>query len=363
MVRAGSGSNRTVQPFCHVPAAATCGLNVYMRGVCQQYLINLSKNGWQGNLHDMITQPGHVSKRSTGQQQVILQMPLLTPHCPTWHCTRAILPLLLQMSSSALPPAIHVLLRYNPGRAEVALGYMVHVCCCLARGYNPRQLLALHRGIGTPEDMAAFVDAAHGLGLGVMMDVVLHHGAPSGNMLWDWDGWQQGHNGGIYHEGAPDCMWGRCAAVLRLKPAARNMCWWQAWSELLHYVCCVLRCRGLQTVSSRAAVRRLCHSLLSWRRWCEQVHAAVCHERWVPGAWTCARQALHAVLCPVCSRGPWVFPHPTAPTVWGSRAPPLRAFHCVLDEGHGPLAHSGQECCERTARGCLAGTPYQTQPC
>jgi hypothetical protein len=59
------------------------------------------------------------------------------------------------------------------------------------------------------QDMAAFVDAAHGLGMGVMMDVVLHHGAPSGNMLWDYDGWEVGHNGGIYHEGAPDCMWGR----------------------------------------------------------------------------------------------------------------------------------------------------------
>ena len=44
--------------------------------------------------------------------------------------------------------------------------------------------------------MAAFVDAAHGLGMGVMMDVVLHHGAPAGNMLWDWDGWEEGHNGG-----------------------------------------------------------------------------------------------------------------------------------------------------------------------
>jgi 1,4-alpha-glucan branching enzyme len=59
------------------------------------------------------------------------------------------------------------------------------------------------------QDMAAFVDAAHGQGLGVMMDVVLHHGAPSGNMLWDWDGWEVSHNGGIYHENAPDCMWGR----------------------------------------------------------------------------------------------------------------------------------------------------------
>jgi 1,4-alpha-glucan branching enzyme len=64
--------------------------------------------------------------------------------------------------------------------------------------------------------MAAFVDAAHGLGMGVMMDIVLHHGAPSGNMLWDYDGWEEGHNGGIYHEGAPDCMWGRCGCYYLL---------------------------------------------------------------------------------------------------------------------------------------------------
>jgi hypothetical protein len=27
------------------------------------------------------------------------------------------------------------------------------------------------------------------------------------------DGWEEGHNGGIYHEGARDCMWGRCATA------------------------------------------------------------------------------------------------------------------------------------------------------
>ncbi|KAI3423988.1 hypothetical protein D9Q98_009821 [Chlorella vulgaris] len=76
-------------------------------------------------------------------------------------------------------------------------------------GYSPRQLLALQRSLGSPEDMASFVDTAHGLGLGVMMDVVLHHGAPAGNMLWDFDGWEEAANGGLYHEGAPDCPWGR----------------------------------------------------------------------------------------------------------------------------------------------------------
>ena len=59
------------------------------------------------------------------------------------------------------------------------------------------------------QDMCAFVDAAHEVGLGVMMDVVLHHGAPAGNNLWDYDGWSQDFNGGIYHENAPDTPWGR----------------------------------------------------------------------------------------------------------------------------------------------------------
>jgi hypothetical protein len=28
-------------------------------------------------------------------------------------------------------------------------------------------------------------------------------------MLWDFDGWEEAANGGLYHEGAPDCPWGR----------------------------------------------------------------------------------------------------------------------------------------------------------
>lgn len=37
--------------------------------------------------------------------------------------------------------------------------------------------------------MQAFVDAAHKLGLAVIVDTVLHHGAVDGNELWDYDGW------------------------------------------------------------------------------------------------------------------------------------------------------------------------------
>jgi len=39
---------------------------------------------------------------------------------------------------------------------------------------------------------------------------VLHHGAPEGNELWEYDGWGPGFaHGGIYHEHAPDTTWVR----------------------------------------------------------------------------------------------------------------------------------------------------------
>jgi len=74
-------------------------------------------------------------------------------------------------------------------------------------GYNPRQLLALHPDYGTPDEMRAFVNRCHELGIGVIIDVVLHHGAVDGNELWVYDGWDV--DGGIYHERAGDTTWGR----------------------------------------------------------------------------------------------------------------------------------------------------------
>jgi len=78
-----------------------------------------------------------------------------------------------------------------------------------AWGYNPRQLLSIHGRYGSPEDLRRLVDRAHQLGLSVIIDVVLHHGAVDGNALWEYDGWGPDWNGGIYHEGAPDTEWGR----------------------------------------------------------------------------------------------------------------------------------------------------------
>ncbi len=50
-------------------------------------------------------------------------------------------------------------------------------------GYDGVNLFAPCRLYGTPDDMRAFVDAAHGLELGVILDVVYNHFGPDGNYL------------------------------------------------------------------------------------------------------------------------------------------------------------------------------------
>ena len=64
------------------------------------------------------------------------------------------------------------------------------------------QLLSLHGPYGKPDDLREFVNEAHKLGIGIVIDVVLHHGAVDGNELWDFDGWGGNYfgEGGVYHE-------------------------------------------------------------------------------------------------------------------------------------------------------------------
>lgn len=50
-------------------------------------------------------------------------------------------------------------------------------------GYDGVDLFAPHAAYGTPDDLKRFVDAAHGNGLGVIMDVVYNHFGPAGNYL------------------------------------------------------------------------------------------------------------------------------------------------------------------------------------
>lgn len=50
-------------------------------------------------------------------------------------------------------------------------------------GYEGVSLWAVHEPYGGPEGLKRFVDTAHGLGLGVVLDVVHNHLGPSGNHL------------------------------------------------------------------------------------------------------------------------------------------------------------------------------------
>ncbi|HEY0208058.1 malto-oligosyltrehalose trehalohydrolase [Acerihabitans sp.] len=50
-------------------------------------------------------------------------------------------------------------------------------------GYDGVLLYAPHSAYGAPDDVKAFVDAAHGHGLSVVLDIVLNHFGPEGNYL------------------------------------------------------------------------------------------------------------------------------------------------------------------------------------
>ena len=56
-------------------------------------------------------------------------------------------------------------------------------------GYDGVMLYAPARAYGTPDDLRALVDAAHGHGIGVILDVVYNHLGPDGNYM------------GVYHDG------------------------------------------------------------------------------------------------------------------------------------------------------------------
>jgi maltooligosyltrehalose trehalohydrolase len=56
-------------------------------------------------------------------------------------------------------------------------------------GYDGVQWFAPFHGYGTPADLQHFVDAAHGLGLAVILDVVYNHLGPAGNYLPKFSGW------------------------------------------------------------------------------------------------------------------------------------------------------------------------------
>ncbi len=65
-------------------------------------------------------------------------------------------------------------------------------------GYNYGHPFAVESTYGTPDELRAFIKAAHQKGIAVMLDVLYNHWGPTEMDLWRFDGWGVGNYGGIY---------------------------------------------------------------------------------------------------------------------------------------------------------------------
>ncbi len=66
-------------------------------------------------------------------------------------------------------------------------------------GYDPDYIYAVEASYGGRQAFLQFVDAAHQKGIGVMLDVVYNHLSPYEELdLWQFDGWSENGQGGIY---------------------------------------------------------------------------------------------------------------------------------------------------------------------
>ncbi len=65
-------------------------------------------------------------------------------------------------------------------------------------GYNPSCIFAVEADYGGPAGLKRFVKAVHKAGLGVILDVVYNHFGPGDLDLWQFDGWSENGQGGIY---------------------------------------------------------------------------------------------------------------------------------------------------------------------
>jgi 1,4-alpha-glucan branching enzyme len=65
-------------------------------------------------------------------------------------------------------------------------------------GYNPAYIFAIESSYGGPNGLRRLVDEAHARGIAVIYDVVYNHLGPSDLDLWQFDGWSQNGQGGIY---------------------------------------------------------------------------------------------------------------------------------------------------------------------
>jgi 1,4-alpha-glucan branching enzyme len=77
-------------------------------------------------------------------------------------------------------------------------------------GYNQSYMFAIEHLYGGPNGFRTLVAEAHRRGIAVIFDVVYNHIGPSDCDLWQFDGWNEGGNGGIYfyNDGRRHTDWG-----------------------------------------------------------------------------------------------------------------------------------------------------------
>ena len=68
-------------------------------------------------------------------------------------------------------------------------------------GYDPGVPFSVEVPYGGPDGLKSFVQAAHGLGIAVILDVVYNHFGPADSILWQFDGSGPTWDGGIYFYG------------------------------------------------------------------------------------------------------------------------------------------------------------------
>jgi 1,4-alpha-glucan branching enzyme len=82
-------------------------------------------------------------------------------------------------------------------------------------GYNPSLIFAVESVYGGPDALKRLVDAAHGKGIAVILDVVYNHFGPNDLSIWQFDGWFERYHGedmgGIYfyNDWRANTPWGR----------------------------------------------------------------------------------------------------------------------------------------------------------
>ena len=65
-------------------------------------------------------------------------------------------------------------------------------------GYNPSHIFSLESDYGAPDKFKKFIKAVHDQGIAVIFDVVYNHFGPSDLDIWQFDGWNEDNQGGIY---------------------------------------------------------------------------------------------------------------------------------------------------------------------